>query len=199
MALADWQIGGGAGSYTIVVDVTSPGTNTDVADLQSDIGFRNTTVGNILDSRISSYIKAQTYIGAGFSTRYGMRLRTSDVETDGYGNGFELGIALNGANFNVSLAQHRIGAETILATATIPPSVGTNIDWQLWRFSAFSVGDITYLRGELWNGAAFVPILDTATTNNFLATTAGKAYFFSRNTSASSHIRFDDVKIYTLT
>lgn len=194
MALADWSVSADGGFYSIVVDGTSPGTNTSVIAFTGDLGLSNVTVGDVQNVSAEAYIKLITSSNGSS----GFQLRSNALPIDGSAgqHAFEFRVEKNGSNFDVSIYRKISGGFTLLAAATnAAPLTGLNTDWQKWRASVFTSGAASYLRMELWNGAAYVSLVDCADTNVTLLTLAGKAKFFNR---ANATNRLDDVKIYTL-
>lgn len=192
MAQADWTFGTDGGSYSIVVDPTSPGSNTDVIDINQQLGAGNITVGNITDASIEAYAKPNLETFAAF----GFILRASNFDVNP-STKVKLLIQPQAGAFNISVI---IFGNIVIGSLTgFAPLTGTNLDWQKWRFSAFNSGGAsTYVRVELWDGAAYVAILDTVTTDATTFAASGTCNFYAAGTQPTAHTRFDDVKIYTL-
>jgi hypothetical protein len=191
MALADWDFSS-LGAIAVLTDGTSPGTGTSVLDLSG--GFtvmRYIAMADTQDCAIETFTK----IMANGST-FGHYLRAT---TNAYNTnfGFRTIITASGSNFDISIAHYLSGSPNILATSSgVAPLTGTSLDWQKWRFSAYTLSGVTYLRVELWNGSAYVPLIDVGDGDGTLAATSSKVQIWSES---GSHIRFDDVKTYDLT
>lgn len=197
MAQADWSVSADGGSYGIVIDGTSPGTNTSVADVVGLLGFSNITVGAVMNARAELFMKPQS---GGTGAGWGIQLHASDLPVDGGAgsHAYEFRVLNSGSNFNLSILKKLNGVPTTLASSTgFAPLTGLNTDWQKWRMSSFTTGGVAYLRFELWNGAAYIAVIDVVDSDATLATLAGYVKFFTRQ--SDGHTRFDDVKIYTLT
>lgn len=190
MALADWTPFESnqfiPGSYGIVTDGASPGTNTAVMQCTTAQGFQNITVGNLLDARIVAFAKAPE------NSNYQFILRQQDALYVANSNCYLANVQLTSGLYNMQITKN---TTTMISATGVSPLTGVTTDWQKWQFSCFSTGGTTYLRLALWNGSAFVTMLDAADSSGSQLAT-GKCSFSSNSGSAT---RFDDVTIISLT
>jgi hypothetical protein len=189
MALAEWTITGN-GSYSVIVDGTSPGTNTSVVDIVEDQAFQNNTLSTGANRSIESFISDSSP----HNTDYGLMLRCSTTNPTFTGNNYALAISGTGGTLSVVIKKNYSGG-TILASTSLSPLTGTISGWQKWRFSAYDSGGHAFVRAELWNGSAYVVILDVSDGSPLAA---GHETIFSNGVTAS-HVRFDDPNIYNVT
>lgn len=185
MALADWQLGGG-GTYSVLVDGTSPGAATTVISLNGVNQFGNITLSTASNQSVESFIRDIN----GANTEYGLFLRASNTTPYVSGTSYVMTISGSGGTFSVRIYRNTVN---IASNNSLSPLTGTFTGWQKWRFSSYDGGGVAYLRVELYNGSVYVPVLECADGS---PVAAGRAGFHNQG---GSNTRFDDVKIYSLT
>lgn len=194
MPLADWTING-TGSYSIVSDLTSPGTETSVISITGELRFSDIDTGTLQNSRIESFIKA-----AGVSSGFGFFTNsTGFLINNNAPASFECQISVSGSNFVATIVDTSNGGTVVYAVATFAPLTGTVTDWQKWRFASFTSGGVNYLRLELWNGSAYIPQADVGVGTGTPTSPAGVTGYTGIITRANSgSCKYDDTKVYSL-
>jgi hypothetical protein len=213
MPLADWTIGG-TGSYTIVTDGTSPGTNTSVVHFNGEKRFIADAAGTIQDARIETWVRlAQNNNTANPS--FAMRLRggTSGLGSDQAdaelgsggtkGDGYQAEFSRVSTNADPSLTTMNLAVQKCVSSAVsvIIDTVFTVTDstaWNKYRFSAYSSGLNTFLRVEWWNGSSFIVVAEASDGNPTLLTRSNWAVLHGAPNASNGTEFFDDTAIYSL-
>jgi hypothetical protein len=202
MALADWTITGN-GSYSIVNDPTSPGTNPNVLRvIGSELAFFNITVGALQNSRIETFTRM---VGATSAVSLRLRLRnqgTGIIGTGATADCYFLNfrkIATGSSTTDFDMGIFKNVTSIIPLTGLVMITVPNNLDWQKVRFSAFTTGGNTYLRGEWWDGAAYQVICECSDNDATLNGASGTEGFQFSGFSSLTEGYADDTNLYSLT